>query len=360
MKVGLLAYHYALNYGAVLQIASLQRKIKSMGHECVIINFCSDGVLQWDLYQKLTFSKKILSQIKWNTYLFMIRKKKRREFDAFLKGLPMTEWIDKESIEELNDEFDLFIVGSDQVWNCFTMDSEPAYFLNFVKDKKKKNAYAASFGYQVIPEEYVDFTNRYLVDFNHISVRETHGQKIIKELKGWDVPVVLDPVFLSKAEDWNLNKSRLINYKYILVYQPQKSTTLGKKARKLAKEGGYKVIYISRTWDGVIGKKTINMSAVAPLDFLRLIRDAEFVVTNSFHGTAFSIIFHKQFWVEYNDGTSSRIESILDILNLKDRLLREETSIKSNFYIKYSEIDKKIANLIEHSESYISSMLTIG
>lgn len=356
MKVGLLAYHNALNYGAVLQIASLQRKIKELGHDCEIINYYADGSLQWDKYQRPTFSMKFLSEMKWNTYLFFVRRRKRKNFDSFLSDLKMTEFISRENLWKLNNFFDVFIVGSDQVWNCFTMGEDATYFLDFVEEDKKKNAYAASFGYDVVPSKFVDFTIKYLSGFNYISVRETQGQQIIKKLVDRDVPVVLDPVFFMEKKDWKLNPKRIVDYKYILVYQPQKSTTLGKKARELAQKRGCKVVYISRTWDGVIGKNTINLSTVSPLDFLRLVRDAELIVTNSFHGTAFSIIFHKQFWVEYNDGTSSRMESILSLMDLKDRVLNN-TLIEKEILIDYDRVDSKLYSLITCSESYLKQIL---
>lgn len=359
MKIGLLAYHYALNYGAVLQIASLQRKIQSMGHECKIINYYTEGTLQWDKYRKVTLDKNLLSEMKWNTYLFLVKKRKRKTFDEFLSGLDMTMYIDSEKKLNLEEQFDAFIVGSDQVWNCYTMDLDSTYFLDFVSDKKKKNAYAASFGYSVIPEEYREFTNKYLENFNHISVRETQGKEIIKDLKGLDTPVVLDPVFFSTVADWKLKSERIIKEKYVLVYQPQKSSTLGKRARKIAKENGCKVVYVSRTWDGVIGANTINMSTVSPRDFLRLLRDAEVVITNSFHGTAFSIIFRKQFWVEYNEGTSSRIESVLKTFALANRELSDRTTFVPDPRIDYHEVDAKLKELLDFSEHYLEQIINM-
>lgn len=357
MKVGLLAFHNALNYGAVLQIAALQRAIEKLGNEAIIINYIGDGAARWDQYRKVRICRDIHRIIKWNTYLFVYKKNKREQFDNFLRGLVISPYVTEEDLLYSEEQYDYFIVGSDQVFNCFTTDSDPVYFLGFVKDKRKKNAYAASFGYEFVPDEYRDFTHEMVRDFNKISVREESGVEIIKDMIGAVVPRVIDPVFLMDVEEWELQPERIIDSEYILVYQPEKNKTLIRKAYELKKNKHMKIVLVSRTWDGTFYLNAKNMSYVSPTDFLRLIRDATYVLTDSFHGTAFCIIFRKLFLSTFNDRTSSRIENVLRIFSLSDRVFDMNTNMSIiDRYIDYSLTHEIIRSERVKAFEYLNSI----
>lgn len=369
MKVGILTYHRADNYGAVFQVFALQKTILKLGHECEIVDYRSEGIENQYRYKKFRIGKGTLGIIKYNINQYLHREK-HRNFELFRDQLVISPTYTGKNIVDANDKYDCFITGSDQVWNYSVNKMDYTYLLDFVKDQRKKNSYAASFGMSSIPNELTDTYENLLSTFNNISVREQQGHQIITNLLGRDCEVVLDPVLLLKKEDWiklfvTMERSEILqDGEYVLIYQLYKSKSLIDFARDLANRSKCKIVIISQSLYGAYYgvPNVINKSNVGPTEFLSLFLGARYIVTNSFHGTAFAINFHKEFFIEYISGghdVNSRFVSLLNMLNLEERKIEKGIIADINKNIDYVKVDKlldkKRAKSLEFLKNIIGS-----
>lgn len=355
-QVGIINYHRALNYGAVLQAYALQQSLFNLGYDNAIIDYNSPAIKK---QYKLKFPSSV-KNIKFNL-AYLLRIKRAVRFKKFRKNnLVMTKQCNIKSIDNYGSLFKNVIVGSDQVWNLPTNNFDLNYLLKFVNSASKKISYAASMGKSTVSESEVKaFTNN-LKEFSHISVREQKAKELLSGLYKQDISVHLDSVFLLDKSNWKSIIGKAPNEKYVLVYQLIKSETLLKYARELAKTYNCKIFIISKSLSGSLYNKNgiIDKSNCGPQEFLSLLYYAEHVVTNSFHGTAFSVIFNKKFNVEFvkSADVNSRFTNILSKFKLEDRILEPNKKIQTDFN-DYTEINLKIANEIRNAETYLISAL---
>ena len=347
MKIGILTFQQAINYGAVLQLYALQKIIQKLGADPKVINYISPK-LEND-YKIVRYNdglKNLLASI-FCAKAFCERKRRFKIFEK--KYLNLTnELYSKEDLNKICEKYDYIITGSDQVWNYTITDTDSTYMLDFVEDNNKKISYAASFGVGFIPGELKIWYKNLLQDFKAISVREKQGQAIIKSLCSKEVPVVLDPTFLLTKEEWKkLNTCDTKNKKYILVYCLRRSNLLNKMAEKLKIKTGFEIIVLNPRIRNIYDK--FSAYNVGPGDFIRLFMNAEYILTNSFHGTAFAINFNKKFLVDLDINsaisTNSRLLNILSLLGLEDRIV-ENIDIKK----MYQDIDYRKVNKILDEE----------
>lgn len=354
MKIGILTFHETTNYGAVLQAYALNRKCLELGYESEIIDYkCEKFEKEYKTFRIYTQSFKgyIGAIIK-----VVPRYKLRKQFKKFKKNyLNISEnKYDRTNINYSNEIYDMFITGSDQVWNYKLTDFDKTYFLDFVKDSNKKNSYSASFGISEIPAKYINQYNELLKDYNHMAVREAKGKQIIYELFEKEVELTLDPTFLIEASEWE----KLAIYKhrqpYILVYQLHKSELFTKNIKKIIEETGLKVIFIQAPLKNEIDSEVIRDAG--PQEFLGLFKNAEYILTDSFHGVAFSIIFNKEFFVHLSEkkgNSNSRIENILSIFNLRERQVSSIIELNKFNKIKYYEVNERLNIKREESIKYL-------
>lgn len=229
---------------------------------------------------------------------------------------------------QIDNRYSMFVVGSDQVWNPYmTMSKQGVtkYFLKFT-DRKKRMSYAASFGISEIPEKYVSMYKEGLSGFEHISVRESSAVDIISNLTGQNAIHVIDPVFLLSSEQWEKiaqKGKKYTNDKYILRYFLGENNELYEtKIRSIAKKKNLKIIDLFDT--------ASTVCETGPKEFVRLIKESELVITDSFHATAFSIIFEKQFIALKRvrlDGQDmwTRISSLLEMFEIDENLVSGES-----------------------------------
>ena len=361
MKTAILTFQQAINYGAILQLFALQKTIESFNEDVIVVNYISKK-LESD-YKNLKFNKgfKIFLSSVFTFIPFIIRK---NNFEKFKKDkLKLSIALhNKRELMEFAKDYDYFIVGSDQIWNYSITNNDSTYMLDFV-DGDKKIAYAASFGISEIPICLNEWYKNLLKDFKNISVREKQGNKIIKDLCGIEVPVVLDPTLLLNKQEWSL-LAKIENVKrgYILVYCIKKSKYIEKMSKFLIKQKNLEVIVLNpRTKD--IYNKSSN-SVAGPEDFVELFLNAEYVLTNSFHGTAFSINFNKKFLCELDSkphNVNSRLESLLDLLNLQDRIIKKENDLeKINDEIDYKRVNNILEIERKKSLGYLKTSLGIN
>lgn len=346
MQIKTLTFHNAINYGAVLQAYALPAKIKELGYEDVYLYDYRNTKIDnsYKIFKKGVGLKGMIMQVA----VMPLKIIKYRKFKRFIKKYIPTS-------NKVNDD-DLFIVGSDQVWNYRASDFDKTFFLDFVRNKENKNSYASSFGFSKIPDEYRLEYKELLSEFKNISVREKTGNKIINGLLGHDVTEVVDPVLLIDKEKWGKIAGTRKD-KYILMYLMAKTDSIMEFAKKLSEQTGLKVYYIN-DYAFSNNKNIVVKRCVGPIEWLNLFYNAEYVVTNSFHGTAFSICFNKNFFVELlPDGfdVNSRLTDVLDTYGLSDRIINNSECSTKN--IDYNKVNSLVKREKQRSIDYLSDIL---
>lgn len=343
-KIGILTFHRAVNYGAVLQTYALQHQIQNMGAECKVIDYQCDAIE--DCYKPFRIEKEQLfkSVLKLPFRYYWTLKRKRR-FQNFLNTkIHLTQRYSSSDLAACNSEFDTFITGSDQVWNSTLTKMDTTYLLDFVRDPCKKASYAASFGFDEIPEALKNTYEKLLSDFRQISVREQQGADIIRKLLNREVSVNIDPVLLLSQQEWQQVASPVRQNDYIFVYTMEKTSTMINFIENLSQKTGCSIIWFTMGLRRPIREGKVQyIHTGSPEQFVGYIAGAKYVVTNSFHGTAFSILFHKKFFVEYLPEPSkanSRLENILNLFQLKERLILNGQNDLIQQGIDYNAVDR--------------------
>lgn len=347
MKAGIITFHDANNYGAVLQAYALNKKIGE---------YCSSEIINYhnEKFHKSHSTSGIKNKIINLIYRNAI-KKKNKEFSEFRKNklLIKGDIIRDEQLSQLNDIFDVFISGSDQVWNLKCSGNNDSYFLNFVNDTKKKNSYSASFGTR---EPKLDEMHiKYIKEFNHISVRERSGKDYLSEIN-INAVKTCDPVFLLDKGEWDKLAGNNSD-RYILVYEVVNGVNMINFAKMLSKVQKLKVIVITSSYKPILSVKTLR--DIGPIKWLNLIKNAEYIITNSFHGLAFSLIFNKQFFVELlsNSDSNARMIELLEDMNLSSRLISDWQDIVKLDNIEFDNVNKKIKEVRKESIEYIGTII---
>ncbi len=339
MRIAILTFNNTHNFGAELQSYALQQFLIGMGHEA--LHVCTSS------YHR---GNSIKSKIK-----AFLSKESDRRYDEFisnrLKFYPGK--YDEGSIFELNDKFDAFLSGSDQVWNVAN-GVNPIFFQQSVPDDKLKLSYAASVGISAIPEMYADEVSRSLSRFDAISVRESDAVKLLCNYTDKDISQNIDPVFLLPAEKWDEVAGERIEKKpYIFVYGTQMTDEIKQVAYKIQKETGYQIISVFR----MLKAKSVD-EKIGPEEFVNYVKYADYVVTTSFHCTAFSIIYHKNLVEVLHSTTGSRAKNLLESFNQTDSIYSDGFNLNKTW--DYSETDALIEHFREESQSYLSAALNVN
>ena len=355
-KIGIVTFNNAINYGAVFQCYALQEFLKKMDCNPFVINYRSKFIEK--CYSPFYISnRKVLNGIVRGLFFGRIMNNKKKRFESFCnKYLNLSKKIyTNRDMCEYVDTFDFFISGSDQVWSPISANFDEFYFLPFAK-KHQKRSYAASIGSTSLDSNIEDALKKRLNDYPFYSVREESAKNIIQKLfPEKKVFVNIDPTLLLSKNEWEKVASvKEHNEKYLLVFNVEKEINDLLYAKKIAKENGLKVYYIN---DRTLRKdKDIKyIEAPKPEDFLNLFKNAEIIITNSFHGTVFSIIFEKEFYVELENKKARNIrsEALLEYLNLEDRVINNK-NINNNNKINWQDvkclIDKKRQESINYFE----------
>jgi len=363
-KIGIITFHRAVNYGALLQAYALEKAIEKLGAQCEIIDYRTSNIEKY-YYRKVSADLKPKQFIK--KVLFLSQQKKRnRQFDEFTrKYLTMTKEVysSKDKLKKVNSRFDAFITGSDQVWNYECTSGDFTYFLDFVEDCEKKNSYAASFGKFNLKSNRYDQAMKLLDSFWSISVREEVGRKFIQNNINKTVEVHIDPTFLLGKNEWTKIAAEVNKSEYILLYSVDLMPSVLNVARKMAKDSGLDLILITLRNNFIkLNDREYNCSLCSPEEFLGYIKNAKFVITNSFHGTALSIILNKEFYMVYNkdDGLdNSRLGMLLDSFLLSDRAVEYENAHR-NKNIDYSYVNQRIntkkADAVEYLKKVVNKV----
>jgi len=358
-NIGIITFHYANNYGAFLQAYSLERAIISFGEDnnVKIIDYKNKNIsneykiisLNKIVYEKFRIKyilKRLINieNIIVRNYKFYISRKKLD--------------IDRKKKYE---NYDIIFAGSDQIWNPEILKGfDPYYFLDIQNYYGKKATYAASFGIDLLSEKQKVQVKELIEKINYISVREKDGIFTLQELTNKKLIECIDPVFLLSKEQWidilrNNFKEQYEN-DYILVYYMGKNSNIMQDAYELSKKTNLKIVKIAyekniKREPQVSIKLTLN-----PFEFIKLFYNAKYVLTNSFHGTAFSIIFQKDFCSYKIDKKGNRIFDLLRNLNLKDRYVSKANGIFTDI-INWKETEILQKALVKNSINYLVNVI---
>ena len=362
MKVCTITCHNAVNHGARLQACALLYYLRSLGHNAEVVDYrpgymsFSDKVWYWPGASIKEWAKLFL---RLRQRMDVVRRYKN--FEKFSERyIPRTKRV-YDSVGELQTappQADAFIAGSDQIWNTsFRAGNDAAYYLDFGSPETKRVSYAASFALSSLNPECEPFVKRHLAVFDSISVRESSGLKILSSL-GFDGCTSVDPVFLLSAEEWDIMLGcRDSAESYILVYDVMGSKSVKRVAKRLATLSGCKIYSISSRRLGYADK---CFPQAAPDKFVELVRNARCVLSNSFHGTAFAMIYHREFFVvDREDGLNERMHDLLCRSGLQSRLVDVNTSdCVLNGRISYEDVDKLLYRQIAESKKFLREVLS--
>lgn len=366
MKICTITCHDVYNHGASLQAYALMRYLLNEGNKVEIIDYKPDYLsghynifsINNPKWEKNIFKKMVYLLLKVPTRVLTLKRK--REFDNFREKYLMITSKKYSSNNELKNNLpnaDAYICGSDQIWNsAYKNGRDEAFYLNFVPNEKIKLSYAASFAVDEIEEKYKDMVKRNVETFRGIGVREKSGVEILKRLGIERAVNVLDPVFLLDQIEWNKMAIEKFNERYVLVYDFDKNPLIEKMAKKIAKENNYK-IYAVNSYETRYADKTFKYSG--PEIFVSLIKNSEFVISNSFHSVVFSVIYEKEIAIVNRiENINTRMRDLLNLLGLEDRLITSEKDIELlERKINYKKIKIILKENIEFSKTYLLDTL---
>lgn len=345
-KIGILTFHKAANYGAVLQAYALENAIAERSEKIeveIIDYYCKKIEDSYAVYNPNTGN--MIKEIIRLPFCAIKRIRKRKIFNDFISHYLVisNKRYTPNTISESIDEYDAFIAGSDQIWNDILTNKDLHYCLDFVPEQIKKFSYAASFGNvsnnQNTEKEYMEA----ICQFQAISVRESLTKEKIVAYGRKDCFVSPDPTLLLEKEQW-IDFARFgkkLEQQYVLIYELTPGRKLVEFAKYIANKNKLKIVFLNDSYTRY--REIEHIRGANPVDFVSLIQHAEYVVTNSFHGTAFSIICNTKFWVETiaQNNNNNRISNLLQIFHLENR------DISNNMIID-NEIDWEQVNTIKN------------
>lgn len=353
-KIGIITWHYGANHGSVLQALSLSNILCEMGYDALVINYTPSR------YGRFTpirlFMGHILSILvpclrKTDTYASdCFRKKYLRQS----KPIYNNDQLLKECVH-----YNTIICGSDQIWAPNVIN--PVFFAHYAPKDTLKISYAASIGLNYIPNELIDIYKTNLADFKHISVREDIGKDLLQRVCGYESEVVLDPTLLHDSKYYSKfeNKVKGVIGNYIFCYFLNSNHNYTNYVKEFADRVQMKVIGISNNEQDSSWMKSLKNTCAG--DFLYLIRNSKYVFTDSYHGSIFSILYKKNFWIFQrftNDDPicqNSRIIQLQKYFNLRNII--KSSILNYNSDINYDYIEMRLKELREKSINYLINAL---
>lgn len=367
-KIGIITFHSSYNCGSMLQAYALQKFLKKKCYDVEIVDFSSVG--QKKLYSVYTENKSLKMLLK-NVVTFFHASKIKANFsryETFKREQFNLSAYSTSDMRELKDDYYAVIAGADQIWNITISDYDDAYFLPWVT-KGKKIAYAPSFGAKNI-REYAKSLKKfqeYLNNFDSLSIRENNGRQWIEDLISKTVPVVLDPTLIIEREDYEniISEELELPKKYIFYYAPSFSIKINKLVKNISRK--YKLAVIA------FNTKAFYMRGVNffgfrlpkfedPSTYLQLMKNAEMVITTSFHGTVFSTVFRRKFWVIKNGAmfeNDDRVITLVNQLGIEERLISMDFNkdFDYNIPVNYTKYDNNLLRLKKYSQDYLLAAL---
>lgn len=362
------------NYGSMLQSYATQKLLDEYGVDFELMLYKKKYTLPFVLKSIPRLLNKVVWQEKYNVNqkrrflkkhpeLISDVKDRTQAFENFRKQYfshPTVTYYGYSQLKEASKKYSAFLTGSDQLWSPSGLPTN-FYNLMFTYDDATRISYASSFGVKEIPWYQKARTKNYLDRIQFVSCREESGSELVKQLTGRNVPTVVDPTILFDGETWKemLDCKRVQEGKYIFSYILGTSKKHRDEVLKLSQETGLPVVSIHQYVDADLDFGDISITDAGPAEFINLIQNAEYVCTDSFHGSVFSILMHKKFVVfnRYAESSSTskntRIDNLCIKLGVSDRRYSGDIVKTLEGYIDYSSIDKKIEIMRQESRTYL-------
>lgn len=389
MKIGIVTFSRCDNYGAELQAYALQKKLNDLGYDA--------EVLDLEMQKKKLASTRVIVKAIINRYKqfglwkgtgkvirlivdkYALRQSTKRNQDKIVEKHKLftsffndftrhsNRYYSLSDVYTADMPYDIYIAGSDQIWNYMQTDYLDVYFLMFAnRFHARKISYAASFSVPYIPDDLKRKYKKLIENLDFISVRELDGQRIVEECSRRKAEVVLDPTLLLDKKEWIENvgvAGEYANKRYVLVYTLSGSRYIYYLAKSVASQLGVEVINIKSNFCRTKGDEGItHLYNVGPREFVSLFEHAAYVITDSFHGTAFSINFNIPFTTLLNPSSNmnSRALSILKITRLENRLIYDngENLLPNDLHVNYTKVNRIIEEWREKSLNYLNTVLT--
>jgi hypothetical protein len=372
-RIGIITFHKSHNYGSILQSYAMLKLVNNItpNQEIEIIDFSNKK--QKEMYALFANFDSIRHLFK-NIIIILFYRQFKSRFDSFNSFINNNLKLSNKSLSksedllEIKDQYNIYIAGSDQIWNIKCYDNDIAYFLPNIK-LKKKIAYAPSIGgvnYFLQDNPTINFYREFIMDFNFISSREINGQLMLQKLTNRQVPLVLDPTLVIESRHWfELMTPREIKKDYVFFYGGIYHKDTYNSALRIANKLGlplYVIDFKSYVFKFGFLKKIKVSRDGSPQNFLSLIYNAKYVITNSLHGTIFSTIFKKNFWFltfKNSNSFDDRIDSLLNQLKIKDRKVYIEENIPLDLSkpIDYNDFNNSIEELIRESINFLRNAI---
>jgi hypothetical protein len=359
MEVGIIT-KIGKNYGAVLQAYALRRTIELMGYNAHVINYIhKKSVKTYHVFKYKWGFRGTIGNIKALQYMFAIKKSSRKFNEFKNRELSLTRpYTTLSQLQDNPPKHDLYISGSDQVWNP-TISFDPAYYLQFGSEDVIRASYAASIGIKQIPKELRAEFIRRISQFDYISVRERTAKRTLAEF-GFEAKVALDPTLLLKKNYWNgISIKPKVEKPFILCYMVSTPTFAYDLIKRVKEVTGMPIYNIATsTFNRPLGDYQIWDAG--PEEFLGYFQEASFVITSSFHGTILSLINEKPFISMLFKATGSRVNDMLSNLGISNRAIENSDEFDKNFLsMDYTEISQKIEHLRSESLEILGDILKI-
>lgn len=357
MKIKTITCHDVYNAGASLQAYALVTYLNSLGHRAEIIDYKPD-------YLSLHHSLSVIGNPRYNRPLlreaYLLAKllgrlkakcgPRKRRYDQFRREyLPLTRRYNSFSeLQASPPKADIYLAGSDQIWNClFQNGKDPAFYLAFAPDDAVQASYAASFATEDIPDEWKEQVSIWLHGLDAISVRERSGVEILNRL-GLNGQAVMDPVFLLERTQWEaLALPMESKQPYLLVYDFDNNPEIARTAKELAEKNGWKILTLQK-----LPYADRCVENAGPREFLGLIRGAQYVLSNSFHATAFSLIFQRPFLVfDRSEHINTRMRDLMKTVGLDSRHSADEE-------IDWLLVADRIHKEVKASTAYLDKVIS--
>ena len=370
-SVAILTFHNACNYGAFLQAYALMKTLQSFPDtDAYILDYQANAIknayqVREIMHQKGKAINKAISMIlrmndikKRNA---MFRKMQDQCFRFKRRGLNRSE------LASVVDDYDAFIVGSDQVWNLALTSYDETFLLDFVNEPLKKYSYSASIGNEKIPDRDSEILSMHLKEFHRLSVRETGAAMALKDLLKREISVHIDPVFLFPMREWiklARKQTERDDQNYILLFVmgiSKREKYLVELAEEIAQKSGLPVVYLTDQERWFKYRQFIHAGIITPQEFITFIMNAKLVITNSFHGTAFSILMHTDFLVDTGVARNVRIKNLLNLVGLEKNGIcaeNKDVSINTISENQWKMVDDAISCEREKAMSFLADIIS--
>lgn len=367
MKIGILTFHRAHNYGAMLQAFALRKVLIRKGYDVEFISYrqfhIEHAYKTWiwkvDKTKGFIYNFKIFIS---NVLTFYRRKKRSKAFNIFASHyLPESYKYTREDLLKSELNYDVVVFGSDQIWTTRFMGTfDEVFWGNIHLKKGRKIAYAPSMELKSVSEKEKEFIRKNIRNFDSVSARETQMAELLEGITNISVQTVVDPTLLCRKDDYEeliLSSKHIPQGPYVLVYQVGHYKQVKDIALEVANQLNCPILEIGS--DVLLHNDATYRDGYGPADFVALIYHATFVVSGSFHGTAFSVNFHKPFYSVLISGIDSRAISFLSQIGLMDCGIRtaSDVNVQSVMNIDYVKVDSKLEEMRNASMAYIDQSL---